>query len=213
MRKILFIVYLIILSCSNKNEVQVYELNEVIFAVNKNRMFQFHKGFHQKKLFLETSKNKYCGSSLNLHCMDNNRNSYQLCFEIIQSSKGKFQLLSADTCASKYFDLKGNELTLLRNKDMKISWDSIVITYDDFPNKRTKISNLDGDKSKPKLIHPFTLSQEVYFIVKKDFTLINSVSTNENTMLVSIFDEGNLIKKTKGNLFPNLLHNINTLIE
>ncbi|HQV97534.1 MAG: hypothetical protein IPG48_09470 [Saprospiraceae bacterium] len=213
MRKILFIVYLIILSCGNKNEVQVYELNEVIFAINKNRMFQFHKGFHQKKIFIEASKSKYCGSSLNLHCMDDNRNSYQLCLEIIQSSKSKFQLISADTCASKYFDLKGNKLTLLRNKDMKISWDSIVITYEDFPNKRTIIPNLDDGKSEPNLIHPFTLSQEVYFIVKKDFTLINSVSTNENTIVVSIFNKGNLIKKTRGNLFPNLLHHINSLIE
>ncbi|MEZ4909688.1 MAG: hypothetical protein R2774_02385 [Saprospiraceae bacterium] len=145
--------------------------------------------------------------------MDDSRNSYELCLEIIQRSNSKFQLLAKDTCAAKYLDLKGNELTLLRNKDMKISWDSIVITYEDFPNKRTIISNRDESKFEPNLMHPFTLSQEVYFMVKKKFTLINSVSTNENTMVVSVFDKGNLIMKTRGNLFPNLLHHINSLIE
>ncbi|MBK8346884.1 MAG: hypothetical protein IPL08_04410 [Saprospiraceae bacterium] len=191
----------------------VYQLNDIIYAVYKNKMFQFHKQFATSKVFLEKSKNKYCGSSLNLNCRDRNRNSYQVCIEIEQSSKNKFKFLSSDSCSANYFDLKGNELTLIRNNDMEILWDSIIISYDDFPLKRTKILNLDGDKSEPNLIHPFTITQEVYFIVKKDFTLINSVSTNENTLVISIFNEGNLIKRTRGNLFPNLLHNINSLIE
>lgn len=201
------------MSCENKSTVVVYQLNDIIFAVYKNKMFQFHKQFAPSKVFLEKSINKYCGSSLNFNCRDRNRNSYQVCVEIEQSQKNRYLILSSDSCSANYFNLKGKELILIRNNDMEIMWDSIIITYDDFPLKRTKILNIDGNKSEPNLNHPFTITQEVYFIVKKDFILINSESTKENTLVVSIYNAGNLIKRTRGNLLPNLLYNINSLIE
>lgn len=213
MRKILLLATIYFLSCGIKQDMLVFQLKDEIFVVDETKMYQFGKGFHPDRSFKKQKNNIFCGSSLNLNCIDNNRNSYNICFEIVPFNTSKFKILSTDTCVERYFELNENELTLISNDEMHITWDSIVITYKDFPNKKTKIINSEKDKSELIPFHPLTLTQEVYFIVNKNFGLIISETTNENTIVLSIFSDGKLIRSIEGNIFPKILHHINSKLE
>lgn len=197
--------------CSCKTKIQhiFYSENQTLFAFEDQTVFYYRNSFHLPARF-NFKDSLICGSSLNLYCYDINRNSYIDCYRIKRDEKKGFSLSSSDSCFNNYSFIHGKYFRCITEQEANIKWDSIVIKYEDFDSARYIIDNSQGNYKANG--HPLSINEEVFFIVKMKFNLIQSVSTNENRIDLMIYENGEVIAQTKGNLiipiFTSIFNNL-----
>lgn len=198
-------------SCSQKQPLKVfYDNKNSIFVFNDDFLTLYHHTFSNLKVFKEKEKNLFCGDSWNYNCFDSNRNGYETCISFKFLGNGIYQLTSSDTCISNKMNHLGSIFNDISLKEMEISWDSIIITNKDLPMFKKKILHSEAKiQSIPN--HPLTLSQEIYFMSVLKCRLHYSPSTIENTFSINVYYNGQVIDKSSGNLFPNILKNLSMI--
>lgn len=207
MQKILPIVLAFFLSCEGEKNLTLLNPQGVYFLLENDTLEKFSNGFNFGMSLYKDSGNAFCGSSLNMNCINSNRDGYDVCLNLMPINTNTYKILSSDSCVTNYFHNKGNTFKAIAIDDLKVDWDSVIICYQDFNIAKKVIS-----KSKFGLFkeagHPLNINQEMVFLVVYNIGPKSLETTLDNMIFLDVYNNGKIIKQFNGNLFPQMLKSL-----